>query len=248
MHRVFQQFIDHLAAAESPEDFSRALADAAAALDLPCFAYLGLWSRSQDSPRLISTYPSRWTTHYLRSNYQSIDPVLISATHSPEPFCWGVDLPSQSLSIAQKQLFDEASQSGIRFGFTVPVHRGRRAIAALTFATDERRATFESSVNSQGRVLQLMSLLFHTQVQMKLATTATANGIRLSRREHQCLEWAARGKSAWEIGRILGISQHTAASYLNNVKKKLGVRTLVQAAIRMAADKKEEQNFDEYYL
>jgi DNA-binding CsgD family transcriptional regulator len=52
---------------------------------------------------------------------------------------------------------------------------------------------------------------------------------------------AARGKSAWDIGRILGISHHTAISYLNNAKAKLGVRTVVQAA-RVAAAKREQQN------
>ncbi|MFK5073526.1 helix-turn-helix domain-containing protein, partial [Klebsiella pneumoniae] len=34
---------------------------------------------------------------------------------------------------------------------------------------------------------------------------------RLSPREFECLEWSSRGKSAWEIGSILGISRRTAA-------------------------------------
>jgi len=68
------------------------------------------------------------------------------------------------------------------------------------------------------------------------------DGVQLSPRELECLEWAARGKTAWEIGRILGISRYTAASYLNNAKEKLGVRTIVQAVMRIAADKGVEQN------
>ena len=64
----------------------------------------------------------------------------------------------------------------------------------------------------------------------------------LSPRELECLEWAAQGKSAWEIGRILGISRHTVASYLDNAKEKLGVRTIVQAATRLAAAKIEKHN------
>jgi DNA-binding CsgD family transcriptional regulator len=56
------------------------------------------------------------------------------------------------------------------------------------------------------------------------------------------LEWAARGKSAWEIGCILGISRNTVAFYLEGAKKKLGVRTIVQAVARLAAVKRKEQN------
>jgi DNA-binding CsgD family transcriptional regulator len=63
------------------------------------------------------------------------------------------------------------------------------------------------------------------------------DGVSLSAREFECLEWAAQGKSAWEIGRILNISRHTVATYLENAKSKLGVRTVVQAVARLAAFK-----------
>src|SRR5947207_362059 len=40
------------------------------------------------------------------------------------------------MSSVQQELLCKASQYGIRFGFTVPIHEGRGPIAALTFATD----------------------------------------------------------------------------------------------------------------
>ncbi|WP_353027207.1 helix-turn-helix transcriptional regulator [Mesorhizobium sp. M0991] len=60
------------------------------------------------------------------------------------------------------------------------------------------------------------------------------DGVALSRREIECLKWAARGKTAWEIGRILGISRHTAAYHRDNARMKLGVKTVIQAAVRLA--------------
>ncbi|WP_407181427.1 helix-turn-helix transcriptional regulator [Bradyrhizobium sp. STM 3562] len=48
------------------------------------------------------------------------------------------------------------------------------------------------------------------------------------------LEWSSRGKSAWEIGCILGISRRTAAFHLDNARAKLGVRTVRQAVVRLA--------------
>lgn len=239
MHRIFQKFIDLLSAAEDPAGFSDAMAVTAADLDLSHFAYLGLPRRLHGKPCLITTYPEKWTSHYLRSRYERIDPVIAQALQSPEPFQWGTGVPSQFSSPEQQRLLDEAAQFGIRTGFTVPIHDGRGPIAALTFAANQREAPFEICVNSHARVLQLMAMYFHAHVRRKLTDEHRIGEIPLSPREFECLEWAAQGKSAWEIGCILGISRHTVASYLDNAKEKLGVRTIVQAAARLAAAKRE---------
>ena len=239
MHHIFQKFIDLLSAADNSADFSELMTITAAALDLSCFAYLLLPDTPKGPPRLISTYPSQWTAHYLRQNYERIDPVVAEAVQTPEPFRWGIDVPSEYRSPAQRQLLDEASQFGIRLGFTVPIHDGRGPIAALTFAADRQAAGFERCITLHSRVLQLMAMYFHAHVSRKLTADYRIDGVRLSPREFECLEWATRGKSAWEIGRILGISRNTVACHLDNVKKKLGVRTIVQAAMRLAAARKE---------
>ena len=242
MHRIFQRFIDRLSAAEDLAGFSDAMSVTAAALDLSCFAYLGLPRQRHGKPRLITTYPEEWTSHYLRSRYERIDPVITQALQSPEPFQWGVGLPSPFGSPEQQRLLDEASQFGIRTGFTVPIHDGRGPIAALTFAADQREASFELCINSHARVLQLMAIYFHAHVRRKLTDEHRIGEVPLSPREFECLKWAARGKSSWEIGLILGISRHTVTSYLDSAKEKLGVRTIVQAATRLAAAKGEEHN------
>ncbi|HJP67713.1 MULTISPECIES: LuxR family transcriptional regulator [Nitrobacteraceae] len=242
MHRIFQDFIDHLSSAEDQAELSGAMAVTAAALDLSCFAYLALPQKLDGTPRLMSTYPKEWTSHYLRSHYERIDPVIMQALRDTEPFRWGIGSTERYLSPAQKRLLDEASQYGIRLGFTVPIHDGHGPVAAVTFAGNQREAQFERFVTSNPRMLQLMAMFFHSHVRRKLASDLRVDGAALSAREFECLEWAARGKSAWDIGRILGISHHTAISYLNNAKAKLGVRTVVQAALRVAAAKREQQN------
>lgn len=242
MHRVYQRFIDLLSSAGDAEGYSKAMATAAAALDLSCFAYLALPCRLSREPLVISTYPADWVTHYLHSHYERLDPVITQALQNPEPFRWGFGLAARQLSSAQHELFSEASEFGIRFGFTVPIHDGHGPIAALTFATDEKRPQFESCINSHARVLQLMAMYFHAHVRRKLSGDRRIGKALLSPREFECLEWAAEGKSAWEIGHILGISRHTVASYLDSAKEKLGVRTIVQAATRLAAAKREEHN------
>jgi LuxR family transcriptional regulator, quorum-sensing system regulator BjaR1 len=67
-------------------------------------------------------------------------------------------------------------------------------------------------------------------------TPKTVTEITLSKREQQVLQWAAEGKSEWEIGFILGLSEHTAEKFIRSARVKLhaGNRThAVAQAIRL---------------
>jgi LuxR family transcriptional regulator, activator of conjugal transfer of Ti plasmids len=237
MHRVFQCFIDGLTASGDAESLRAVLAEAGAALDLSCFAYLSLPSRRGDTPELISTYPVKWTNHYLQESYERVDPVIVKVLATPEPFEWGQEFPSTRLTKPQSALLDEAAQFGIRCGFTVPIHDPRGPIAAVTFAADERRATFQRCIEQHRHVLQLMAMYFHAHARRRLTPNRVVDGVALSPRELECLEWAVQGKSAWEIGRLLNISRRTAAFHLDNAKTKFGVRTICQAVAKLAAAK-----------
>lgn len=237
MHSIFQTFIDGLAEGTDEPAFRAAMARAAATLDLSCFAYICLPHRRNDEARLISTYPLPWTAHYLSNHYERLDPVIRRALQVTEPFEWGNSIESGELSDAQRQLFEEAARFGIRYGFTIPIHDGRGPVAAVTFASDEQGPTFRRCVEAHRRVLQLMALYFHASARRKLRSDRVVDGVALSPREYECLEWSAAGKSAWEIGRILGITQRTATFHLENAKSKLGVSSLHQAIARLAASK-----------
>ena len=56
--------------------------------------------------------------------------------------------------------------------------------------------------------------------------------ISLSRRQVQCLYWVQEGKSATDIGGILGLSPRTVEEYLAKACDKLGVRRRIQAVVR----------------
>ncbi|WP_369726299.1 helix-turn-helix transcriptional regulator [Bradyrhizobium sp. LLZ17] len=62
------------------------------------------------------------------------------------------------------------------------------------------------------------------------------SGVVLSPREYECLEWSARGKSAGEIGTILGISE-PAGFHLDKIRAKLGVSSLRQAIVLLTEAK-----------
>ncbi len=55
----------------------------------------------------------------------------------------------------------------------------------------------------------------------------------LTPREELCLNWVAQGKTSWEIGVILGITERTVNFHIQNASSKLGVSNR-QAAIARA--------------
>jgi DNA-binding CsgD family transcriptional regulator len=54
----------------------------------------------------------------------------------------------------------------------------------------------------------------------------------LTLRQLECLHWVSEGKSASDIGAILGISGRTVEGHLLRVCEHLGVRTRLQAVLR----------------
>lgn len=237
MHRIFQGFVDQLSTSSNEPSLRAAMADAATALDLHCFAYLSV-SRTLRTPvRLISTYPQAWTSFYLQRHYECSDPVVGRAASCAQPFPWGLGVPSHSLSPAQEQLLDEAAEFGIRYGYTIPIHDRQGFRSAMTFATAERRRAFGRNIKRAQRILPSMAICFHAHVCRKLVADYAVDGVLLSPREFECLQWAAQGKSAWEIGHIVGISRRTAAFHLDNAKEKLGVHSIIQAVARLVASR-----------
>lgn len=235
MDRIFRTFIDSLNSNADVPALRTAMAEIAAALDLGVFAYLFAGRQSNAEVKLISNYPAAWTSHYLAKGYEEIDPVVDMAGQTHEPFRWGREYQCCQLRDSQFQLLEEAANFGIRCGFTIPIHDPLSRIASVTFAADDCHPKFTRCVEKHQSLLQLLAILFHSRARLALAPERSVSGIILSPREYECLEWAARGKSAWDIGCILNISRRTAAFHLDNAKSKLGVRTISQAVAMLAS-------------
>jgi len=58
------------------------------------------------------------------------------------------------------------------------------------------------------------------------------NEISLTKREIECLEWIANGKSSWDIGQILGISTDTVNYHVKKTLRKLDVSSRTTAVVK----------------
>ncbi|MBF0373171.1 MAG: helix-turn-helix transcriptional regulator [Alphaproteobacteria bacterium] len=86
-----------------------------------------------------------------------------------------------------------------------------------------------------GRHLQVIHLLAVQFNQAYGALTLPAQSRpepRLTPREREILQWAARGKSAWAIGEILRISENSVEWHLKNVFRKLDCDSRITAVVK----------------
>jgi|GEM_PF-2918504 len=63
---------------------------------------------------------------------------------------------------------------------------------------------------------------------MIVAASADASA-KLTKRQIECLYWSAAGKTAWEVGQLLGLSEWTVVYHLERTKKRFGVRRKCEA-------------------
>jgi len=124
--------------------------------------------------------------------------------------------------------------TGIATAIVVPVHLPRAIVGAVVWAARERVAVedifAEQAVRLHGLALRLVAS--HAEASSRLRAPATPTS--LTRREVQCLRWAAAGKTDGEIGIILSLSTSTVRFHLRNAGSKLGSTGRAQA-IQIAA-------------
>ena len=113
-----------------------------------------------------------------------------------------------------------------------PCHLPSGVIGAIVWATPDRTLDVSGVFDARAAELHVLTLkLMATYHDFKRASP-TDLAVALTRREIQCLKWAAAGKTDHEIATIIGISQPTVRFHITNSSRKLGVSGRSQAVHR----------------
>ena len=179
---------------------------------------------------VLHNYPAEWVRAFSELDFYYVDPVFHYANRSLTPFFWDADEFRAELTAPQLEIMEEARHFGIEHGYTVPIHVPRSLgtfRASCSVVPDSNAVAAESYL-----AVQLMSCYMYTALSVD-AEAKPGNTVArgLTRRERQCLELAAQGKSDWVAGRILGISERTVHNHIEHAKRRLGVATRVQAIV-----------------
>jgi DNA-binding CsgD family transcriptional regulator len=184
--------------------------------------------KSSDASLLTShaTYSFQWQTRYFLKQYLVIDPVVAHGSKAILPFDWGDDLPRDNPAI--QAFFADALAHGVgRNGVSVPVRNRRGVYSLVSFTSDHSKQEWQEFKRSNMVKLQLISVLIDSAASVNLKLSSQP--IKLSKREEQCLIWAARGKTYQDISDILNISFGSVKSYLDTARHKLNCANLTHA-------------------
>jgi len=183
---------------------------------------------------MLHSYPKEWAQLFSELELFDIDPVFLHASRSLVPFFWDTQAFHDELSPPQQEMFHEARRYGLTRGYTVPIHsvdapRDFRASCSVVPDSDSLEPAAYQAV-------QLMTFyLYDTASKDAQEKDPPPVQQPLSRRERQCLELAAQGKSDWVSSRILGLSERTVHNHVENAKRRLQVATRMQAVMHAIA-------------
>lgn len=150
------------------------------------------------------------------------DPVLKRLKSSSTPFVY-----DQSLYVEEDaaDLWEEQAPFGYRTGISMALHMPAGRHFLLGVDRDEPLPAEDSALTRLLADLQLLAVYAQETAVRVLLPEATplSPQLHLTTREREVLQWTREGKSAWAVGQILSMSEHTVNYHLRNTMRKLGV-------------------------
>lgn len=172
-----------------------------------------------------SSCPSGWMQNYVQQGYQDVDPRVPMAAEAITSFTWRLSDWDGVLKGKQLAWRDDNEAAGFLGGMIVPDHRSHPLkIIAL--------CGNPGTIDPQDqKVLYYTGLEMLDRMQALGLTPEPEEPVTLSGRERECLQWIAEGKSDWEVGTILSISEKTVGTHVDRAKHKLKVATRAQVIV-----------------
>jgi DNA-binding CsgD family transcriptional regulator len=130
-------------------------------------------------------------------------------------------------------VIDQADSFGGGAAIIAPASLPRGVIGAVVWATPDAATDVKSIFEARASQFHALALKL-TGAYQDLDLKSAGEQARLTRREIQCLKWAAAGKTDGEIGAIVSIATPTVRFHIVNAAGKLGVAGRSQAVHRAA--------------
>ncbi len=180
---------------------------------------LGSPAKKQRDNILLHHWPQEWANRYFNKNYIFQDPTIKHISDVTKPFLWSELNDKQFNEPKSTLIMNEAKDFNLHEGFTVPLVTLEQEVVGFSFAGEHLDID-----DSQRNTLMLLALYAIGRA-IALRADVTSEVIALSPREKEALQWAAEGKTRWEIGELMCISEHGADKHLRMVREKLGTTT-----------------------
>jgi len=178
----------------------------------------------------IDNTPAEFLEVFHDPSLGRFDPVMQHCKRQSLPIIWD---QATYTSHGQGDLWEEQARFGYQTGIAMALHlpEGRH----FQMGVDRDRALPADRGELTRIVADLQLFAVHAldaAMRVMLPRTESNDAPHLTPRELESLRWTMDGKTAWEVGTILGISERTAVSHLNNAMRKLGCVNKHQAVLK----------------
>jgi DNA-binding CsgD family transcriptional regulator len=131
-------------------------------------------------------------------------------------------------------MWEEQAFFGLKTGIALALHLPHRRHFFLGVDRDQRCFAEKAELSQLVADLYLFAVYANEAASRILVSSGeAATGLPpLGPREIECLSWTMEGKTAWEVGAILGLAEATVVSYLRNAMRKLECVNKQQAVAR----------------
>lgn len=186
---------------------------------------------------VIHNYPDSWVEYFETNRLFENDPVVRVSERMNMGFLWS-DVPKLiEFTSRDREILTAAKMQGLKNGFTVPFHMPGELPGSFSFATPGKdQLDGEDLLFAQ----LIGTIAFEAARKINLSGTSDMAvidpDVRLTDRQRECLILAARGKTDWEIAKILGIKEETASLHLKMARDRYGVAKRLPLAIRAIYD------------
>lgn len=175
-----------------------------------------------------SEFPVGYLDTYYREKWDRLDPILHFTQHSVVPFQWDHVVQTTTLSKTQHNFLHDCRGLGVHSGLTLPFHSPGNVTDLFSLSL---RANEQVNLKRIPYIYGLAGQIWVRKCQLSSIENFSTKAIDLTDRELECLKWAKDGKTNWEIGSILKISERTVEFHISNAMKKLGVNNRMLAVI-----------------
>lgn len=179
------------------------------------------------APAVAINFPQGWCEYYFERKYFDIDPVVRRTPLQTRPFLWD-ELASGTLLPGERTVLAESREAGLKRGVSVPLFGPAGRISVVSFASCFDDADPARHIGH----LTALAWQFHVAFAEIARPADHAEQIALSERERDCLRWTAEGKSSWDIGKILSISDNTVNFHIKKAMRKLGTTSRTVAVVK----------------
>lgn len=168
----------------------------------------------------IDNTPVAYSEAFFNAQRTQADPVMQHLRHHSVPIIWDQHTYTGP---GLGELWEEQAHFGYRTGIAMALHLpdGRHFLLGV----DRDAPLPPDNGELQRLVADLQLFAVHAQdaaMRLLLPAPLPPEKPSLTPRELEALRWTMEGKTAWEVGAILGISERTAVLHVNNAMHKLG--------------------------